>query len=155
MENVSLPAPTKDIAASMIGMWKLNSRVDVDASGQRRIDPILGADPLGILCFAAGYFAMQLMKRDRSDQKSAPSPVQGNNNSLAVDGYDAYFGSYKLDEKAGTLATHIEGSIAESNIGSTFVRDIRVVGNELMIQLPTTGVDGTAVRRTLTFSRIE
>ena len=154
MKSVSLPPPTAQLSASIIGVWKLKSREDYDAAGQRKIDPILGPDPLGVLCFAPGYFAAQFMKRDRSAGESELQPVQGQNNSRAVNGYDAYFGSYQLDEKAGTLTTYLEGSIAPSNIGSTFVRDIRVLDNELTIQLPTTAFDGTAVTRTLVFTRV-
>ena len=150
----ALPAPTKGLARTILGIWKLKTRVDIDASGQRRIDPILGVDPLGILCIAPGYFAAQFMKRDRSTPANLQEPFRGKNNSMAVDGYDAYFGTYIVDEGAGTFTTYLEGSIAASNIGSTFVRDIRVLGNELIIQLPTTAVDGTAVTRTLTFSRV-
>jgi hypothetical protein len=52
------------------------------------------------------------------------------------------------------VTTHLEGSISPANIGSTYVRDVRVVDNELIIQLHTTAVDGTAITRTNTFSRI-
>ena len=128
--------------------------MDVDASGHMRIDPILGSDPLGVLCFAPGYFAAQFMKRNRSAPETPTQAVQGKNNSSAVNGYDAYFGTYSLDENAGTLSVHLEGSITPSSIGSTFIRDVRVSENELLIQLPTTAADGTPVTRTLTFSRI-
>ncbi len=80
--------------------------------------------------------------------------IQAKNNTAAVNGYDAYFGTYSVDEVAGTLATHVEGSISPVNIGKTYVRDVRVVGNELLIQLETAAVDGTAITRTNTFFRI-
>ena len=41
----------------MIGVWWLLSREDFASDGSRRIDPTLGADPLGILTFAPGRFA--------------------------------------------------------------------------------------------------
>ena len=111
--------------------------------------------PLGILCFGPSHFAAQFMKRDRSDEENVPSRVQDkNNNTAAINGYDAYFGTYSVDEAAGTIATRVEGSISPVNIGKTYVRDVRVVGNELIIQLRTTAVDGTPVTRTNTFSRI-
>jgi len=155
MNKVSLPAPTANLAASILGMWRLKSREDVDASGQRRVDPLLGPTPLGILCFAPGYFAMQLMRRDRSAPENAQRQVQTNNNSSAVDGYDAYFGTYTLDETNGALTVHLEASISPSNIGSSFVRDIRMIDDELVIQLSTTTADdGAPITRTLTFSRL-
>jgi hypothetical protein len=154
MKKVSLPPLTANLAAAILGIWKLKSRKDVDATGQIHIDPFLGRDPLGILCFAPSHFAAQFMKRDRSHQENVPQPVEVKNNTVAVNGYDAYFGTYKVDESAGTLTTHLEGSISLANVGSTYVRDVRVVDNELIIQLHTTAVDGTAIIRTNTFSRI-
>jgi hypothetical protein len=154
MKKVSLPPPTANLAAAILGIWKLKSREDVDATEQIHIDPFLGRDPLGILCFAPRHFAAQFMKRDRSRQENVPQPVQAKNNTVAVNGYDAYFGTYKVDEIAGTLTTHLEGSISPANVGTIYIRNVRVVDNELIIQLPTTAVDGTAVTRTNTFSRI-
>ena len=154
MKASSLPAPTSDLAAAILGIWNLESRQDVDAAGVLRVDPILGADPLGILCFSSDRFAAQFMKRDRAAQREIVQPIQGRNNSSAVDGYDAYFGTYELDPIAGTLTIHLVGSISPSNVGSTFVRDIRVIDGALVIQLVTTAADGTPVTRTLTFSRL-
>ena len=154
MKKVSLPPLTPNLGAAILGIWKLKSRVDVDATEQIHIDPFLGREPLGILCFAPSHFAAQFMKRDRSHQENVPEPVQAKNNTLAVSGYDAYFGTYSIDERAGTLTTHLEGSISPDNVGKTYVRDVRVVDNELIIQLHTTTVDGTTITRTNTFSRI-
>jgi hypothetical protein len=154
MKKTSRPPLTANLAAAILGIWKLKSREDVDDTGQISIDPFLGRDPLGILCFAPSHFAAQFMKRDRSHQENVAQPVQAKNNTVAVNGYDAYFGTYTIDENAGTLTTYLEGSISPANIGNIFTRNVRVVDNELIIQLPTTAVDGKAVTRTNTFSRI-
>lgn len=156
MSGSTLPAPAADLAQAMLGVWKLKTRIDLDANGQRRIDPALGADPLGVLCFAPGYFAAQFMRRDRSAGAvpAAPAAAPSLNNSVAVDGYDAYFGTYVLDPRAGTIATTLDASVSPANIGKTFVRRVRVVDAELIIQLDTTAADGAAVTRTLRFSRL-
>jgi hypothetical protein len=154
MKKISLPPLTANLAAAILGIWKLKSREDMDDTGQMRIDPFLGRDPLGILCFAPSHFAAQFMKHDRSRQENEPQRAQAKNNTVAVNGYDAYFGTYSIDEIAGTLTTHLEGSISPANVGSTYVREVRVVDNELIIQLHTTAIDGTAITRTNTFSRI-
>jgi len=154
MKKGSLAPPTVNLAAAILGTWKLKSREDVDAAGQVHIDPFLGRDPLGILCFGPTHFAAQFMKRDRSRQENVPQRVLAKNNTAAVNGYDAYFGTYTVDEVGGTLTTCLEGSISPENIGATFVRNMRVVRNELIIQLDTTALDGTAIIRTNTFSRI-
>jgi hypothetical protein len=150
----SLPQLTANLGSEILGIWMLKSREDMDAGGQILIDPFLGRDPIGILCFGPSHFAAQFMKRDRSDEEDVPQRVQAKNNTAAINGYDAYFGTYSVDETAGTLATHLEGSISPVNIGKTYVREVRVVNNELIIQLKTTAVDGTAITRTNAFSRI-
>jgi hypothetical protein len=154
MEKVSLPPLTGNLASKIIGIWTLKSREDVDAEGQILIDPFLGRDPIGILCFGPSHFSAQFMKRDRSEEENLSERVQAKNNTAALNGYDSYFGTYRVDETAGTITTHLEGSISRINIGKTFIREARVVGNELIIQLKTTSVDGRAITRTNTFSRV-
>lgn len=143
-----------NLKSGVPGIWQLESRIDTDSSGNREIDPILGSDPLGILCFSKDRFAAQFMKRDRSESQIAARSAQGANNSSAVNGYDAYFGTYTVDEATGTLSIRLDGAITPSNIGSRFERHIEVRENELSIQLATTSTDGKPITRTLTFSRL-
>ena len=78
------------LSHALIGTWRLVSREDRTASGERRIDPGLGADPIALLVYdRGGNFAAQFMKRDR---RSAPAATGASspNNSQAVGGYDAY-----------------------------------------------------------------
>ncbi|HUL54046.1 MAG TPA: lipocalin-like domain-containing protein [Opitutaceae bacterium] len=154
MKSDAAPGPAVERKIQIIGLWRLESRIDMDSVGKRRLDPVLGADPLGILCFSADRFAAQFMRRDRS-QTSPPLPAGGGaNNSSAVNGYDAYFGTYTLDEATGALRTQLEGAITPANIGSVFERQIEVVGDKLVIKLATTSADGAAITRTLTFVRL-
>ncbi|HLW34750.1 MAG TPA: lipocalin-like domain-containing protein [Chthoniobacterales bacterium] len=141
------------LAEAIVGVWKLNSREDVDANGKVHIDPFLGRDPIGILCFGEMHFSAQFMKRDRTQPEKVLQRAQAKNNSAGINGYDAYFGTYSVDENAGTLTTRIEGSISPANIGNVYVRNVRVTGDELIVQLETTTLDGTPIRRTNTFSR--
>ncbi len=149
-----LPPPMGNVKLTILGVWRLKSRQDVDATGKIHLDPFLGRDPLGILCFGFTHFSAQFMKRERSEQERAAERLPAKNNTAGVNGYDAYFGTYSIDETAGTLTTRLEGSISPANIDATYVRDIRVVGDELIIQLQTTSVDGTPVTRTNTFVRL-
>jgi hypothetical protein len=154
MKKDSFPPPTAHLAAAILGIWKLKSREDVDDAGQIQIDPFLGPGPLGILCFGPTHFAAQFMKRDRSQQETVLERAPAANNTAGVDGYDAYFGSYSVDEIAGTLTTYLEASISPANIGATYVRDVRVAADELFIRLSTTALNGTVITRTNTFSRV-
>lgn len=141
------------LATAILGFWSLESREDIDAAGHRHIDPVLGADPLGVLCFAPGRFAAQFSKRDRSNLAEIGIAPRANN-SAAVNGYDAYFGGYTLDETAGSLAVTLDAALSPAGVGQAYTRRIRAEADTLIIELDTNAVDGTPITRTLRFSRI-
>lgn len=146
-----LPAPTASRATELRGVWVLRRREDHDAAGTRHIDPILGADPIGMLAFATDTFAAQFSRRDRSTATAAATA--GANNSAAVDGYDAYFGTYRYDPAQGAIVITLQGSVGRANIGKSFTREVRIVDGQLIIQLATTTAAGVAVTRRLYFDR--
>lgn len=152
MKPISLPKPSGNLAEQMKGVWILKSREDHTKDGHQRIDPILGADPTGILAYSGIHFTAQFMKRDRSDQPAVESH-SGTNNTIAVGGYDAYFGTYEVNEETGRVNHTLTGSINEENIGLSVWRDMRVVENQLIIQLDTTTINGESVTRTLIWER--
>jgi len=95
------------------------------------------------------------MKKDRSDSDNNQVVFAGKNNTAAVGGYDAYFGTYKLDKQAGQSEHTLIGSINPSNVGIKVVRDLRVDDDDqLIIQLPTTTAEGESITRTLIWKRI-
>lgn len=142
------------LATQLIGTWRLLSREDRTGAGERRIDPGLGADPVALLVFdRAGNFAAQFMKRDRSSGEVAVATRAGANNSTAVNGYDAYFGKYTVDEGSGSVTTTLEGSLSPEDVGSVFTREMHVDGDTLTIKLATNSADGEPVTRTLTWRR--
>lgn len=136
------------------------------ADGQRRIDPILGADPVAYLIYdAAGHFAVQFMRRDRRDVGEAgagsalvgpthgSAPTIGANNSRAVNGYDAYFGTYTVGAD-GTVTQQLEDALSPGDIGKVVTRRFRIAASELIVQLETTDSDGQPITRTLTWQRL-
>ena len=142
------------LSQALIGTWRLVSREDRTASGERRIDPALGADPIALLVYdRGGNFAAQFMKRDRRSDGPAPGAPGAPNNSRAVGGYDAYFGSYTVDDAAGTVTQRLQGALSAENVGLVLSRSMQVTGDELVIQLDTASADGTPVVRTLRWTR--
>jgi GNAT superfamily N-acetyltransferase len=142
------------LSSRLPGTWLLESRVDVTASGKRRIEPSLGDDPVALLFYdRSGHFAAQFMKRDRS--VAAPDGPGGTpNNSRAQGGYDAYFGTYTVDDAQGTVTQRLVGALSAENVGSVLTRAMEVRGDRLVIRLQTNASDGTAVTRTLTWKRV-
>ena len=135
------------------GTWELLSRIDTDEAGVRRPEPSLGEDPIALLIYdRGGNFAAQFMKRDRSTAL-ADTPAAGANNSRAIGGYDAYFGTYTVDDAHGTVTQHLRGALSGESVGMTLTRGMTVIDDRLIIRLQTTS-DGCAVTRELTWKRV-
>jgi hypothetical protein len=141
-------------AYDFIGVWWLLSREDRAKDGSPRIDPTLGSDAKGILTYANGRFAAQFMKRDRTNVGEIANPLTGKNNTGAVGGYDAYFGTYSVDDNTGEVVHRLEGALTAENVGIEVSRTLTVTGSNLVIQLETTTLDGEPVTRTLTWERV-
>ena len=148
------PHRTDGLSTLLPGTWRLTSRTDVTASGERHPDPLLGEDPIALLIYDnSGHFSAQFMKRDRSGDPYEVS-ASARNNTRAQGGYDAYFGTYEVDERTHTVTQHLLGAISPANVGMTVTRAMSVRDNALVIQLETTAADGIPVTRTLTWERI-
>jgi hypothetical protein len=92
------------------------------------------------------------MKRDRSAIVPA-APANATNNTQPQGGYDAYFGTYRVDEAEETVTHRLLGSLSQGNVGMVLTRRLEVRGDTLQIALETTAADGTPVIRTLTWQR--
>jgi len=153
MNPEPLPVQDTDLAVSIVGVWGLTAREDYDGAGNLLIDPHLGADPVGMLCFSSEHFSAQFSKRDRSERSDSVA-VESTTNTSAVGGYDAYFGRYWMDETGEAIVVHLEGSITPANTGKDFTRITRASQGQLLIRLNTTTDEGTPIVRTLTFERL-
>ena len=113
-----------------------------------------GKDPVALLIYdRAGHFAAQFMKRDRS-VVIPDGPSGATNNSRAQGGYDAYFGTYTVDDAASTVTQRLLGALSQENVDSILTREMEVRGDTLVIRVQTSAADGTAVTRTLTWNRV-
>jgi len=143
------------LSETLIGTWELVSRIDTTMSGERRVEPALGDDPIALLIYdRAGHFAAQFMKRDRENSEPVVVAASGPNNSRAQGGYDAYFGTYAVDDGHGTVTQRLTASLSPENVGQALTREMVVAGDRLTISLETATADGEAVTRTLTWRRI-
>jgi hypothetical protein len=144
----------KNLSESLPGAWWLQSRVDVTAAGEQHPDPLLGEDAIALLIYdRSGHFSAQFMKRDRL---SPPRTVLvgAANNTQAQGGYDAYFGTYIVDNASSTVTQRLLGSLSQANVGMVLTREMEIRGDMLVIRLETTAADGVPVTRTLTWRRV-
>jgi hypothetical protein len=120
-------APAKsDIVQRFIGTWRL---VSIEA------DPRRGPHPIGVISYdATGHMAVQIMP-DAQRPKFAgtvPTPEEA---KAALIGYTAYFGTYSIDEAAGTVTHHREGNIDPGGLGD-FKRRYQFDGDDRLILMP-------------------
>jgi Lipocalin-like domain len=149
------------LSRALIGAWELVGRVDRTRRGERRVDPGLGEDPIALLYYdTSGHFAAQFMKRNRSLNESVALsgavPTSGEsapNNSRAQGGYDAYFGTYTVDDARGTVTQRLVGALSAENVGQVLTRSVTVEEYRLTIEVETAASDGEPLTRTLVWRR--
>ena len=139
----------------MVGTWRLISRVVRLEDGTAVQDPGLGKTPTGYLIYdSTGHVAAQLKRLDRPITIDCGTSGHGpSENSQSVNGYDAYFGTYTIDETSNTVTHHLEGALAAADVGKNLVRDFQVSGNKLTIIVRTNSRKQKEIR-TLTWERV-
>jgi hypothetical protein len=70
-------------------------------------------------------------------------------------GYDAYFGTFKIDEQAGTVTHHLEAALWPGDVGKDIDRHFTLSGDQLTITFNTTTREGVKVTRTLIWERMK
>jgi hypothetical protein len=113
---VSAPDPNNDVARRLIGAWRYaGTKVD----GELRIDR---GDPRGIIIYdSSGHMAVQIVP-GREARANAPAAQ-----------FIAYFGTYSIDEHAGTVTHHREGDLRpDGEIDA--VRTYEFAGDRLILR---------------------
>jgi hypothetical protein len=114
----------EDVRNKFAGAWRLAwlERPGADGKVQR-------IDCSGIFVFTRdGHASVQVMERNPQTQAAA-GPQQ-----YSAAGYEASWGTYKLDEQAHTLTFHIEGALVRSLIGKDLPRVYEFSGKQLIVK---------------------
>lgn len=154
-------ASGSSVRAQLIGSWRLVSRQSRRANGELEADPGLSTVPLGILIYdQSGHVAAQLSRRDRTvamigDECPAAAATKGTpDTAQTVLGYDAYFGTYRINEREGIVTHHLEAALFPGDIGKDIDRHFTISGDQLTISFNTTTREGVKVTRTLIWERM-
>lgn len=106
----------------LIGGWHLVSLLAPGPDGKIVAVPGLK----GALIYTRdGHFSVQIMY---------PESQSSLTNDYVLNGYEASFGSFSLDETARTLTHHVEGSITRPLVGKDLVRRYSLSQNTLIIR---------------------
>jgi hypothetical protein len=103
-----------------------------------------GRNPFGILIYDPdGNVFVLLMRRDRpkfaSDDTWGGTPEEI---KAAFEGFNAYCGTYEVNEDKGTVTHHLEGSMFPNWVGTDQVRFLKRSGDQLTLSTPPMPVSG-------------
>ncbi|MGA7318187.1 MAG: lipocalin-like domain-containing protein [Silvibacterium sp.] len=106
----------------LIGAWHLVS-ISVPGAGRRQ-NP--AAEIKGTLIYTRdGHMSVQLMY---------PESASALSNDYVLNGYEASFGSYDVDEAAHTVTHHVQGSITHALVGKDLTRVYQYSDGHLIIK---------------------
>lgn len=105
----------------LIGAWRLVSMDEPGPDG--KVNSIEGLT--GTLIYTRdGHMSVQIMYPPSSSAVS---------NDYVLNGYEASFGSYDIDEAKHTITHHVQGSITRGLVGKDLTRVYQVTGNRRLI----------------------
>jgi len=132
-----------ELRKPFIGSWRL---VSIEGGNN---PTTRGSKPTGIIIYDAhGNMAAQIQPdRQRPTYTGTPSVEQM---AERMRGYTAYFGTYTIDEKAGTVTHHRQGMLDAGAVD--FVRKFELTPDGNRITL--TPVGGTGTPTHLTWERV-
>ena len=143
-------------SSKLVGTWKLVSIEERDAEG-RLVTPLdYGPEPIGMLMYdATGHMSVHAMRRGRprlaTDDVHLATPEQA---KAAFIGYGAYFGTYTVDERAGLVVHHVQGSLIPNWEGSEQQRRFTISGDKLVLEPPEIQAAGEKRTRRLVWQRL-
>jgi hypothetical protein len=106
----------------LIGAWHLVSLGEVRGEG----NPDTAADIKGILIYTPdGHMSVQLMY---------PRSQASLSNDYVLNGYEASFGSYEVNEETHTVTHHIQGSVTRGLVGKSLPRVYQFLKGRLIMR---------------------
>jgi len=124
----SQPMSKDEVMKKLVGAWRYVGTT-VDGVPKPR-----GNNPKGMIYYGPnGEMSVQIapdVERKRAGKEMTPDEAK-----IAVTDYIAYFGTYTIDEKAGTVTHHRQASLQPGD-GGDFVRVYQFVGDRLILRPP-------------------
>ncbi len=136
------------LRSRLIGQWRLISTEQV-----REGEPATstGANPVGLITYTAdGHMLAQLGPSGRPKVRPADATPAQVRELLRTQ--TSYFGTFTVDERAGVVTHHRDGSQVPGE--RDFVRTIDLSGTRLVLTTPTTVVNGKKRFARITWERV-
>ena len=131
-------AQQKSLKEQLVGSWIMVSNDSTAADGKKT--QVFGPHGKGILIFDAnGQYSQTIVNPDvpkfKISNRLKGTPEE---NTAAVHGTTATFGTWSIDEASKTVTVHYVGGMFPNQAGTDSKRTVSVAGNELTVTNPAT-----------------
>jgi Lipocalin-like domain len=124
MPGVSQSDAKESARDKLIGSWRLAWDEEEGADGK-----MFRPEQAGVIMYTRdGHMAVQIMLPEGTNSKGS-NPVKYDRGS-----YEAYYGTYDVDEAAHTVTHHVQGALVRSLIGKNLTRVYRFEGKQLILK---------------------
>ncbi len=121
--SLSSPDQAGSVRDKLVGAWRLFSLEDQGPNGK-----MIKLDRSGVLMYSRdGHMAVEIMA-------PAGAPAESGPVKYAEGGFEAYFGTYSVDEATHTVTHHVEGALVRSLIQKDLARVYRFSGQRLILK---------------------
>jgi hypothetical protein len=108
----------------LVGAWRLVSLENQGPDGK-----IARIECCGMFVFTRdGHMSVQVMRQEAETQSPAAS------DQYSHGGYEATYGTYKIDEGNHTFTIHVEGALVRSLVGKDLPRSFEFSGKQLIVK---------------------
>lgn len=135
------------VTKTFVGSWRLISIEGNPPGRPRTYDR-----PAGLIMYdPSGRMSVQLVVK--ADRKPFAPYTKGlldatpEEKATAFDSYAAYFGTYTVDAKAGTVTHHLEDSLVPGRRGTDNVRWFEFQGDDRLLLIPVEDGKGGVIAR--------
>lgn len=135
------PARAAGDGNALVGTWQVEEIRDTDTAG--KVTYPYGEHPIGYIVYdPTGHMHVQVMRTPATPPFASGDDADGTDAEVraAYRGYVAYFGTYSVDARAGTVVHHVEGSLMPGYTATDQPRPFVVRGDELRIEGDSGGV---------------
>lgn len=132
----------KSLKEQLAGTYRVVSNDNVAPDGTKR--QLFGPNPNGILVLAANGQYSQIIVRPDTPKFKVNNRLKGTpeENTAAVHGTTATFGTWSVDEANKMLIVRNEGGMFPNQVGAETKRSVALTGDELKISNPAPGSGG-------------
>jgi hypothetical protein len=139
----------------LIGVWKLLSAEFHTTEG--KVIYLWGKNATGVIIYSEeGYISGQIMKPDRpkfasrDNLKGTPEEAK-----LAFDGYQAYYGTFDVNDAENMVIHHVTGNLFPNAVGIDLKRYYEFSANgRLTLRTPPMWMGGEKVTGSLVWERL-